>query len=442
MATWNSSKATFSKADFANETSNRILTAGWVSQPNARGTLDIVQSCVLTIFLCSWSVLCLNIPERHDNRWNFLRVKINWMTFTIFFPEVVVAFAAEQWESACQSVTDFKRIGYQQWSMRHAFFADMGGFHLQAPDFPPFPVDSQQLLYLVDQKHIDFPEVDQHTIRDKNKADGFARAVTLLQMAWFTVQCIARAIQRLPLSTFELSTLAFIFCSLNMFFFWLHKPIDVETPIFLRTTTSVADILIHAGDQARKPYSVTPLDFIRPPERRTSIIALCKFGLGVLFGFDVEPRSRPVRAFVNSRTTPSRGITVNEMLYGVLIELIYFGIHLAGWNFLFPTRIERLLWRVASLQLLGVLVFYLVIITIGTYYHAAIARVLFDKEVTSLLSVAYCSPRWLLLLAYYPVIAAYAVPRTYILLEGFINLRALPVGVYVNIDWSNFVPHL
>lgn len=102
------------------------------------------------------------------------------MIFTIFFPEVVVAFAAEQWESAYQCVGDFKKLGYPLWTVRHAFFADMGGFHLQSPDFPAFPIDGQQLLYLVDQKHIPYPNVDQDTIRDKNKADGFARAATLI----------------------------------------------------------------------------------------------------------------------------------------------------------------------------------------------------------------------------------------------------------------------
>ena len=326
--------------------------------------------------------------------------------------------------------------------MRHAFFADMGGFHLQSPDFPTFPVDGQQLIYLVDQNHIQYPDVDQDTIQDKNKADGFARAVTLTQIAWFSVQCIARAIQRLPVSTFELSTLAFIFCSLNMFFFWYHKPLDVEAPIVLQTETRVADILLKAGNCACEPYSTTPLDFIKPPAQRTSIIALCKFGLGVLFGFDKEPDFRPVKTFVNSRTTPYRGITVQEMLYGVLLEMIYFGIHLAGWNFTFPTQTERILWRVASLQLLGVLLFYLVIITIGTYFYAQIARILFDKEATTMLDVARCAPRWLLLVAYYPVIAAYAIPRTYILLEAFVSLRALPLGAYTSVNWTDFIPHV
>ena len=439
MAPLNSSAV--SSSGNPNGTATVRLADGWVSPPNERGTLDIVENCLLTIILCSWSALCLNVPPPKKNNWSFTRLRINWMVFTIFFPEVVVAFAGEQWESACQSVEDFKKLGYPQWTMRHAFFADMGGFHLKCPDFPDFPVDGQQLLYLVDQNHIAYPDADVDTIRDKNKADGFARAISLVQMAWFAVDCIARAIKHLPVSTMEISTLAFAFCALNMYFFWFHKPLDVESPIVLRTETRVAEILIKAGDRARKPYSSTPLDFLDPPEHRTSIIALCKFGLGVLFDFDKEPEGRPVKAFMNSRTTPYRGITVREMFYGVFIEVVYFGIHLAAWNFAFPTPTEQLLWRIASIQLLGVLIFYLVVITIGTYFYAPTARILFHKEATSMLGVARCAPRWVLFAAFIPVILAYGVPRSYQLVEVFVSLRALPLDSYKVVRWTDFLPH-
>jgi hypothetical protein len=49
--------------------------------------------------------------------------------------------------------------------------ADMGGFFLHSRDFPPFPVDAQQMLYLIREGYISFPDVDKETILDKNKAD-------------------------------------------------------------------------------------------------------------------------------------------------------------------------------------------------------------------------------------------------------------------------------
>jgi hypothetical protein len=73
--------------------------------------------------------------------------------------------ATEQYESTSQSVKDFALLQHVECAIRHAFFADMGGFVLQSPDFPPFPVDSQQMLYLVREGYISFPDVDKETIR-------------------------------------------------------------------------------------------------------------------------------------------------------------------------------------------------------------------------------------------------------------------------------------
>ena len=82
---------------------------GWVSSPKERGTIDILQSCVATVFLCTYSVLFLNIKER-KTRTAAVLYKTKWVLFTIFFPEVTTAMAAEQWRSAKESVADFRRL--------------------------------------------------------------------------------------------------------------------------------------------------------------------------------------------------------------------------------------------------------------------------------------------------------------------------------------------
>src|SRR5437763_5321142 len=169
------------------------LTHGWVHQCNGRGTLDIIQSCIVTIFLCSWSVLCLNMPEETaTGRWTYLKNKLQWMLFALVFPEVITGIGAEQWASAFQCLQDLAPLGYTKWTMRHAFYANMGGFLLESPDFPAFPIDGQQIGYLVERKYLPNPDVAENTIWDKNKADGFARAVTVVQIGWFCIQCIGR----------------------------------------------------------------------------------------------------------------------------------------------------------------------------------------------------------------------------------------------------------
>ena len=59
--------------------------------------------------------------------------------------------------------------------MKHAFFADMGGFLLQTTDEVPFPIDAKQLYYLLANDYLEYPSIDLVEIDDKNKTDGFAR---------------------------------------------------------------------------------------------------------------------------------------------------------------------------------------------------------------------------------------------------------------------------
>ena len=69
----------------------------------------------------------------------------------------------------------FHASKHTNWTMKRAFFADMGGFLLESPDEPLFPINSHQLLYLVNKGYISPPNYDEAAIDDKNKHDGLAR---------------------------------------------------------------------------------------------------------------------------------------------------------------------------------------------------------------------------------------------------------------------------
>lgn len=72
------------------------LAHGWVNEPNGRGTFEILQSCLVTTFLCSWSALFLNVPAERIRSRDFAIHKGRWMVFAIAFPEVLTRMAAEQ----------------------------------------------------------------------------------------------------------------------------------------------------------------------------------------------------------------------------------------------------------------------------------------------------------------------------------------------------------
>jgi hypothetical protein len=448
-------------------TAESNLAHGWVYEPNGRGTFDILQSCLVTTFLCSWSALFLNVPAERKRSLAFVVHKARWMLFAVAFPEVLTGMAAEQWRSACQSVEDFSRLEkhwesasqlYQPseyisqvndnlcrlksspWTMRHAFFADMGGLLLDCPDFRPFPIDAQQLLYLVEHHHLEYPDVKEATVWDKNKADGFARALTLVQIFWFLAQSLGRGIQHLGLSTIELSTLAFIFCTLNTFFFWRHKPLDVVTPIVLPCSTRIYDIINMAGKGSIEQYSQTPLDFVKPPISSSSLVVPFWLGLKVVLDWRKRSDSLPIESFDNSRTTPPRGVTLGDIIFALVFTFAYFGIHLAGWNFVLPSNTERILWRVSSLTLLGLLVFYLLAVVFGTLRGGWLARTFFDNDKeTTILGVGSLLSRRAAILIHSPVIVAYALARVYVIVEGFVSLRTLEKTAFASVDWSKFV---
>ena len=446
------------------------LAIGWIDQPNGRGTIDILQSCALTTFLCAWSVLFLNIAAERETRWDFFKNKIRWMAFVMFFPEVLTAIAAEQWRSARQSVEDFaqlrkewelalhsskspenfsrirsnlSRIKSFPWTMRHAFYADMGGLRLDCPDFTPFPIDSQQTVYLIRNGYLEYPNIKERAIWDKNKADGFARFLCLVQITWFAIQAFGRCAQHLALSTFELSTLAFIFCTINTFFFLRHKPLDVETPIALQSTRKLEEILTRAGDQARERYNDTPLDFIRPQTRTTSLIAPFWFGMRAVFRWGSKRGTLPVMTFSNTDPVPPRGMQISDIIYVNFFALAYYSIHLAAWHFTFPTPVERMLWRTTSLTLLGLLIFYLFATAFGTVMAGRLARWGFNNhEANTILAVASLLPPWAAFLVHSPVIFTYILARSYIIIEGFVSLRVLPKSAFESVNWSNFLPHV
>ena len=147
------------------------------------------------------------------------RLQISLAVVRHLLPEVLVATAAEQWLSARQSVEAFFALGYPGWTIRHGFFADMGGIVIAPLGCEPFPIDSQQPAYLVKNKHMEMPEITVDDVTSVDKANGLARFVTLLQMGWFCVSCIARGAGDLAFSTLEVTTLAFILCTLHTFFF-------------------------------------------------------------------------------------------------------------------------------------------------------------------------------------------------------------------------------
>jgi hypothetical protein len=410
---------------------------GWVQVPNVRGTSDILWTCLATTFLCTYTLLCLNVPSPRDTTFQLGLRRVKWMLLAILAPEIVLTYAAGQWSRARQSVDAFHLSGYEQWNMRMAFFADMGGFMLHTSDCEPFPLNAKQLHWLIVNGHLEYPKVTQEEIWDKSKQDRLAKAITVFQITYFVVHCIGRTAQGLPLTTLELSTLAIVVCSLMTAFAWLRKPSDVSTPVHLTCLSSTFQM---AGVRT---WRQTPLDFI------DSNLPGWSLNVQPFMGLPTIPGARPLQCIPNDRF-PTNPYGAQEYLL-CLATLVFTAIHVAGWNFAFPSPAERLLWRVSSVALFSVTALFWMLETVASWcrlgrWHKIFLR-LFKCSALTRFEQAWLKSKeigaepqerdpadlpqpwefWTIT----PVAVLYGLARLYLIAETFLEMRNLPSTAFL-----------
>ena len=434
--------------------STSTVVVGWASGPNSRGTIDIIWGSFLTIFLCRWTAICLNIPHPDDTNVHVLLRKAKWMFWAIVGPELVLSVAIGQHASARRSVRRFKRLGCSTWTLRHAFFADMGGILLKPRDSTPFLVNSRQLAYLVQQKYTECPTISAGDIWDKSKADTMTKVLTLAQASWLAVQLCGRAIQHLPTTTLELSAAAIVFCTIGTLICWLRKPSDVQKGIVLSIDATTKEMLLDAGDAASKLYRHTPLDFVAKESFTIS------YDVMRLFNMSCDNPERPLRRFPDDRFPD---ISTVEKLALFCMTQAYAAFHLIGWDFYFPSRTELILWRVSSLvvtcttwsfwvfktiaarQRFGRWDKYLIWLRLKRGPHGNIAdpETKLDRDDAFEQEQQKSRPiLWWEVALILPVALVYIAARAYMVAEVFVSLRKLPLGAYKTVSIvSQIFPH-
>ena len=420
---------------------------GWVSEPDFRGTWDIIWTSCITVFICTFTLLCLNVPAKDDTPFVLFRRRIFWMLLAILAPEIVLTYAAGQWSRARHSLDDFRTAGYPQWTMRMAFFADMGGFVLETRDCQSFPLNAKQLHWLIVNKHVEYPDTRAEEIWDKSKQDRFARLVTAFQVSYTILQAIGRAVQRLTITIIELNTLGIVVCSLMTAFAWLHKPADVRTPVRIRTTASILEIT------GNRSWRTTPLDFVdeNGPGWAMNIQPFMKM--------PVIPPERPIQHIPNDRF-PMSPYGCQEYCL-CFATLLFTAIHVAGWNFSFPTNTEKILWRVSSLILFGVTAAFWILETVASWVRLGRWKWLYlwltnrsalpdfekarDEKLRAALEI-HREPAQLPLAWEFWTISfvafLYWLARLYMIVEAFLELRNVDVTAFATVNWSLYFPHV
>lgn len=234
----------------------------WVNEPNGRGTLSILVSCLSSLFLSSWAVMHLNIPAKRTSTLRRLSSYLYWCIFGIFGPELVIWAAWRQLLSAWAlrdelrkvprqdsnisrhlAITDCSQIMDSDWTITHGFYTLMGGFVIDTYDstkqtnadyangISRLSLTPKGMLLLAKCNHL--PRIPKEDILDKSKTDELGKMMACAQVTWIVIQVCARLGLRLPVTILEVTTVSHVICALVLYALWWYKPRKVKEPTVL-----------------------------------------------------------------------------------------------------------------------------------------------------------------------------------------------------------------
>jgi hypothetical protein len=341
----------------------------------------------------------------------------------------------------------------------HAFYAVMGGFAFYGPyddntpnveeslfeisTNPRHTVDvpkSDTLIYIM--KH--FPhiitDITEDSILERAESSSLSKAILIVQVAWFCINCVSRLIQRLPLSLLEISTAAHALCTLLTYFVWWSKPINIAAPTLLREKEArEVHALLRCSDaeydaalevaQKRAVGDSSPPTGTHSSEK----IVLAANALQHLLPTPERPPkfsriSGDNVLIPGSMGIGARGPGAHEEIILAASPILYGLVHFLAWGDQFPTPKERLLWRVCS-----------VVITCSGLVGIVAASFL---ALLAVVSGAF-APIFETLL----VIICLAIPFAHLLASGFLisesfrQLFFLDPAAFQLPSWSNYWPH-
>ena len=192
-------------------------------------------------------------------------------------------------------------------------------------------------------------------------------------------------------------------------------------------------------------------------------------GMGILF-----PLKRgPIETIPDDNFPP---LSQRAMIILFIFQSTYGAVYLAGWNFQFPTPIERLLWRIITLCTMSAILIYWPMDLYAFYLHEHVksqfrnwtrtrdANMDLEAAPLSLLKKPPVKKRARNLAAHLrnnsslfdhdmniPLKAVvpmgvlafcYGFSRLYIILEGCLSMRAQPPSAYQTVNWALFWPHI
>jgi hypothetical protein len=267
-----------------------------------------------------------------------------------------------------------------KWTLTHSYYANMGGLRLGNSSgegvcrcyTPTIALTTRQFGFLRKTDVIkESPRLSEGEILEKSKTDLFAKGIAVLQISELILSLIARATRHLAISQLEIITVAFAVCAVVTYCFSWNKPQDVKTA----TTILIPRRL--SGKEERDVMELQPEELVE-----------------LLAGAATETRGLSFAQIHNGFIELSDSIVQPVSVWLTLAVMVFGAIHLAAWNFAFPSQRERIMWRMSSTAITLLPLFSLLNSSKSSKLHAAKKEVRhFENSLISLFEdyLAYSS---------------------------------------------------
>lgn len=151
-------------------------------------------------------------------------------------------------------------------------------------------------------------------------------------------------------------------------------------------------------------------------------------------GFNVEAEDESFSTILYSEDAGIHPLLSTASIAGALFGAV----HCLAWSFTFPSFVEKILWRTASLGVVGACVLScVVILTWDRLERQATSETKTVASVLVLFTVTVPAALTMILIPF-----VYPVSRITLLVLAVISLRSLPPSAFDIVDWVEFVPHI
>ncbi|CAG7918041.1 unnamed protein product [Penicillium olsonii] len=374
-------------------------TVGWTWDSPGRGTLSLITTCLATIFLCTWVVIHPRVYKRESYA---IFHKLALFVKTIFAPEFIAVEGLQEWAQCRRMERECAKLTNGGFRLIHAFYISMLALRYRTPNGDRV-IWPNQYTWLLQQRLIEWDDhptwgLSIEDIWDKSKSDSAAKLLALIQVSWFSAQCLLRICHHLPLSQLESMTLGYIPLFIVTYFFWWNKPKDVRSSSLVDLpamslehmavfeSMAVSNKFDNEGFEDQTSYwnvwYLTPRVFEKEEEDRIARAAQAE-AQARFEGRSKQPPMQQVSLGPSYDTLASNELAAQAVDEPVSIKkeiivahwdpdlyrsklwplICLFGIsfgalHLVCWNTMFPSMIELWLWRVSAfVSIVSMLIF-------------------------------------------------------------------------------------